>query len=157
MTLIAPSRRRALLPVAAAALLALVVPAAARAADPLAAAGGFTVFVAGDASVADGVNDGSLAVGGDLTATGAYAVGGVPSRYVATGDAVPTALYVGGTLDREVAGGGTPGDVTVSGLSHIVGVDGAPANALDFGAAIDALGGHITVAYTTVAVAAVRT
>lgn len=57
-------------------LLALALPATASAA-PLSATAGFTVFAAGAATVTSNENDGSMAVGGDLTvpAGASYRVG----------------------------------------------------------------------------------
>src|SRR4051812_9754340 len=82
-------------------LVVLALPASASAADPLSAARGFTVFSAGDATVASNENDGSMASGGDLVlpSSGDYRVGNTAkSAFTAAGTSVPTALYVGGTV-----------------------------------------------------------
>src|SRR5262245_60775059 len=82
-------------------LIVLALPATASAAEPLSAARGFTVFSAGDATVASNENDGSLAAGGNLVlpSSGDHRVGNTNrSAFTATGTSVPTALYVGGTV-----------------------------------------------------------
>ncbi len=111
-------------------LLALALPASASAAAPLAGAGGFTVFSAGGATVTSNENDGSMAIGGDLTlpAGGDYRVGNNnPSPYTAAGTSARTALYVGGTA--KFAGG----KVTVNGNQYARIVNGTGLNGVRSG------------------------
>jgi choice-of-anchor A domain-containing protein len=95
--------------------------------DPLQ---GFTVFAEQGATVKGNEIEGSLATGGDLTiASGAnYGVGlNNAARWTATGDAKPTALYVGG---RVVWQGGSV-HVLNDNFAHIV--DGAGATVVPNG------------------------
>ncbi|MDX6743893.1 collagen-binding domain-containing protein [Actinocorallia sp. A-T 12471] len=77
--------------------------------DPLAGAQGFNVVVAGDARVTSNENEGTLAVGGNLTIGGSYRVGNTGAGgFTFPGDAQPTALVVGGQVDFA---GSDPGGV----------------------------------------------
>ena len=71
------SRLTAALARARARLVALLAVPAAASAAPLSAARGFTVFVAGNATVTSNENDGSMALGGNLVlpSGGDYRVG----------------------------------------------------------------------------------
>ena len=81
---------------------------------------GFTVFVAGDATLTKNENEGSIAIGGDLSLPqGAqYNVGNnAASRWTASGDAKPTALYVAG--QSQLTGGSLK--VLGGNYAHLVG------------------------------------
>jgi choice-of-anchor A domain-containing protein len=68
--------------------------------NPLDPAEGFSVFLAGDATVTSNENEGTMAVGGDLTIGGNYQLNNRgEATYVAPGDTDPTALVVGGQVN----------------------------------------------------------
>lgn len=67
--------------------------------NPLAAANNFMVFVKGNASVTSGDITGPLAVGGNLSVNGAFAVAGnYAGTYQVSGETAKVGLYVGGSL-----------------------------------------------------------
>ncbi|GAA3207791.1 hypothetical protein GCM10010468_24320 [Actinocorallia longicatena] len=103
------------------------------ASNPVAGGNGFTVVVAGDAEVSGNENDGTMAIGGDLTLTGRYRVaGGGAGSFTAPGDTNPTALVIGGRVNWPASASGgslqvlSQGFVKIGDLaaSRVLSVDG---------------------------------
>ena len=69
--------------------------------NPVAGNYGFTVFVHADAAMHSNENEGTMALGGNLSLTGNYRVVNHPptAPFVVPGDAQPTGLLIGGAID----------------------------------------------------------
>ncbi|GAA2190957.1 hypothetical protein GCM10009848_41760 [Micromonospora lupini] len=87
--------------------------------DPVAEALSFGVMTEGDANVVSDENEGTLAVGGNLTFGNYQLAGATAGSFVVPGDARPSALVVGGRVNFAGSVGGTRLQVLASGYAKV--------------------------------------
>jgi choice-of-anchor A domain-containing protein/uncharacterized repeat protein (TIGR01451 family) len=87
--------------------------------DPVAEALSFGVMTEGNANVVNDENEGTLAVGGDLTFGNYQLAGATAGSFVVPGDARPSALVVGGRVNFAGSVGGTRLQVLSSGYAKV--------------------------------------
>lgn len=87
--------------------------------NPVAGNDGFTVFVHGNATVSSNENEGTMALGGNLTLGDNYRVANHPPThpFVAPGDTQPTGLLIGGGIDW--AGSAATGQLQVLSSAYV--------------------------------------
>ncbi|MFF0152742.1 collagen-binding domain-containing protein [Micromonospora sp. NPDC005203] len=92
--------------------------------NPVAAALSFGVMTEGNAGVVNDENEGTLAVGGDLTFGNYQLAGASAGAFVVPGDANPTALVVGGRVNFAGSVGGSRLQVLNSGYAKVANLTG---------------------------------
>jgi choice-of-anchor A domain-containing protein/uncharacterized repeat protein (TIGR01451 family) len=93
--------------------------------DPVAAALGFGVFTEGNANVVTNENEGTMAVGGDLSFGNYQLANNTAGSFIVPGDAQPSALVVGGQINFAGSVGGSRLQVLSNGYVKVGNLTGA--------------------------------